>query len=722
MIKRTQQLILGVLAYLPWTITIAIGIDPYDSVVFITNSVQWPYDASTQGTDSFQSGTAAEKNEDTLILNQVVEQGFSFPNDFSFGVACSAYQYEGNRVAPSTNVPSGIGWSIWDVFCEKNSWLNPKGTNILSIPPTSESTLPSGQEAIKGFFPKFNQQDVTLIQGLGVQYYRLSISWPRLFPHAGMLQPNPEAIRYYQTILEKFKQRKIKVLVTLYHWDLPAWLYNFGDPNNQGDKTYGWLDMREAKDNLVLKEFQKYVASVYQAFGAYTPYFSTFNEPLTFTVSAFTEGAHAPGQYGWKHLRDKDPSLYGFDKNENLRRLPYLQAINIIKAHYIAYKTIHYWYRRNAQNFNFQPPVVSIVLNSDWAEPYRVNCDKKGQACFYNQDDITASLNNMDYMLGWWLDPIMYGRWPSSMERLIYSIDARFPTIGIDKRDSSCLAEDGKPMACPTNQKIVPRLSDYIARGGALDAITLNHYTGYFVADFNYANDHINSERKPGAVPPNQYGSTPADCAPGWNRDQNNFLTQFRYYKYYAGSDSQEGPIPKNPNRAYIIGNSGNKPWLRQTWFPYRKLLQYIDAFYLQNISSPHNRNIHHVVKTKSNINFKDLDIYLTENGTSIFQESQTADTLHQDSNRIQYLLGNLAAVQQAVNEDGIAVKLYTYWSIDDNFEWSEGYDSRFGLVWIDYDNNFSRIPKQSYQCYKAIIQSKSSRNFPEQCRIGVSD
>jgi beta-glucosidase/6-phospho-beta-glucosidase/beta-galactosidase len=671
-------------------------INPYENVVWVTNSIDWPYNTKTYGHDSFRLGD--KENEDTKLLNAITKNGFHFPDKFEFGVACSAYQYEGNRVAPNPQLPYGIGWSIWDMFSKKGSWLNPKGTNIAALPPTDRYTHASGKNAIKGFFPEYYDQDLQLIKKAGVDFYRLSISWPRLFPHPGMSQPDPDGVKYYITILDKLKKAHIKVLITLYHWDLPAWLYNFGDASvKQADKTYGWLDMREAKDNLTLQEFQKYVAASYHLFGSYTPYFSTFNEPLTFTNSAFTEGVHAPGQNGWKILQKVSSSLYGKNFTDYLQRVPYLQAINIIKAHYIAYKTIHQMYANNPSSFHDEPQ-VSIVLNSDWAEPYRIECSKEN-SCRYNKKDIQAAQNNMDFMLGWWLHPVMFGNWPANMQSIY---NQRIQTAGLqEQRESSCLRADGRPTAC--DKKATIKLADYIATGGALDMIGLNHYTGYFVADMGYAKSHISKTIANQAIPPDQYGNTPDKLKSGWYQDQHNFMTQFRYRK-----QGDTGAIP-GKNKIYIIGNSGNKPWLRQTWFVYRKLLQYINYYYLSSTNETYPQT------TKMGKPFSALGIYLTENGTSIYHESQKNNL--QDKNRIQYILGNLAAVQQAINLDSINVKLYTYWSFADNFEWSEGYDSRFGLVRIDYQHNFKRDPKQSFFCYQEIIANKKTGKFPQNCQ-----
>ena len=50
----------------------------------------------------------------------------------------------------------------------------------------------------------------------------------------------------------------------------------------------------------------------------------------------------------------------------------------------------------------------------------------------------------------------------------------------------------------------------------------------------------------------------------------------------------------------------------------------------------------------------------------------------------------------------------YCHWSVMDNFEWAEGYDPRFGLVYVDYPTQ-KRIVKDSAWEYKKIIESNGS-------------
>jgi beta-glucosidase len=71
---------------------------------------------------------------------------------------------------------------------------------------------------------------------------------------------------------------------------------------------------------------------------------------------------------------------------------------------------------------------------------------------------------------------------------------------------------------------------------------------------------------------------------------------------------------------------------------------------------------------------FPGQTILITENGI--------AD--RDDSKRKDYLEAHLRVVSKVVH-DGVGVEGYYYWSLMDNFEWSEGFAPRFGLYQMDY-------------------------------------
>ena len=86
-----------------------------------------------------------------------------------------------------------------------------------------------------------------------------------------------------------------------------------------------------------------------------------------------------------------------------------------------------------------------------------------------------------------------------------------------------------------------------------------------------------------------------------------------------------------------------------------------------------------------------DLPIHVTENGMANPDAPDAPDTP-----RIDYIARHLGAVRSAIAE-GVPVAGYYVWSLMDNYEWSLGYEKRFGLVHVDFDS-LARTPKASYQ------------------------
>jgi beta-glucosidase len=98
-------------------------------------------------------------------------------------------------------------------------------------------------------------------------------------------------------------------------------------------------------------------------------------------------------------------------------------------------------------------------------------------------------------------------------------------------------------------------------------------------------------------------------------------------------------------------------------------------------------------------------DIYITENGCGA-ADDPAADGVVYDSDRIMFLRNHLTQLQRATAE-GIPVRGYFHWSSMDNFEWSDGYGTRFGLIYVDYAT-LKRTPKLSASFFREI----ASRNL----------
>lgn len=99
-----------------------------------------------------------------------------------------------------------------------------------------------------------------------------------------------------------------------------------------------------------------------------------------------------------------------------------------------------------------------------------------------------------------------------------------------------------------------------------------------------------------------------------------------------------------------------------------------------------------------------EIPIIITENG-SAWHDTLSPDGQCHDPKRISYLENYLEALHQAVS-DGVDVRGYFVWSFLDNFEWSDGYAPRFGLVYVDYENDCKRTAKDSLKWFSQSIKS----------------
>jgi beta-glucosidase len=92
--------------------------------------------------------------------------------------------------------------------------------------------------------------------------------------------------------------------------------------------------------------------------------------------------------------------------------------------------------------------------------------------------------------------------------------------------------------------------------------------------------------------------------------------------------------------------------------------------------------------------------IEITENGCA-YQIGPDASGAIRDERRTDFYRGYLAALARAI-EDGADVRGYHAWSLLDNFEWSEGYEQRFGLTWVDFATG-ERTLKDSARWYGRV-------------------
>lgn len=179
----------------------------------------------------------------------------NFSNDFIFGIATSSYQIEG------AYDEGGRTPSIWDTFCR----IEGKVLN-----------MDNGDVACDHYHRY--KKDVELIKDLGVDYYRFSIAWPRIFPEPGKY--NASGMEFYKALLAELKEKGIKACATLYHWDLPQWLQDIG----------GW-EHRGCVD-----AFLEFAGKCFTELDDLVDMWITHNEPYCAAVMSNVLGIHAPGK------------------------------------------------------------------------------------------------------------------------------------------------------------------------------------------------------------------------------------------------------------------------------------------------------------------------------------------------------------------------------------------------------------------------------------------
>ncbi|MEI5637641.1 MULTISPECIES: GH1 family beta-glucosidase [unclassified Pseudoalteromonas] len=256
-------------------------------------------------------------------------------SNFIFGVATSSFQIEGAKAQRCE--------SIWDRFCEQ------PGTIIDNS---------NGEQACEHVARW--QQDIELIESLGVDAYRLSVSWPRVMLDDGQL--NRQGIDFYKQLVSALVAKQIKVFVTLYHWDLPQSLEEKG----------GWLNRDTAY------AFADYADVVSRELGDAVYAYTTLNEPFCSAHLGYEVGIHAPGI-----------------KSQQAGRQA---AHHLLLAHGLAMPRL----RQNCPN-----SLHGIVLNFANAIP-----------ATNTQADIDAAKIADDYCNHWYLKPLIDGCYPTLLQQL----------------------------------------------------------------------------------------------------------------------------------------------------------------------------------------------------------------------------------------------------------------------------------------------------------------
>lgn len=179
----------------------------------------------------------------------------SFSKDFAWGVATAAYQIEGACDA------DGKGVSIWDTYTHHSGHIADNSNGDIAC----------------DHYNRY-KEDISLLNDLGVNSYRFSVNWTRIFPD-GIGKVNEKGVDFYSRLIDEMLKYGIKPYMTLHHWDYPMELYYKG----------GWLN-RDSSD-----WFAEYTECIVKRFGDRVKDFITINEPQVIIGCGYDiKQEHAP--------------------------------------------------------------------------------------------------------------------------------------------------------------------------------------------------------------------------------------------------------------------------------------------------------------------------------------------------------------------------------------------------------------------------------------------
>lgn len=207
-------------------------------------------------------------------------------------------------------------------------------------------------------------EDVELMKKLGIKSYRFSIAWTRVFPD-GTGEPNEKGIQFYKNLVDLLNKNGITPAVTLYHWDLPQKLQDNG----------GWANRETAE------HFENFARYMFKELGDAVPIWITLNEPWVTSFVGYWYGGHPPA------IKDMPTAL--------------LAAHNLMLAHGKAVRAFREMGMKGE---------IGVTLNLN-----------PGYPASESQEDIQAAQRMNEFSNGWFLDPILKGKYPEGLAGLLES-------------------------------------------------------------------------------------------------------------------------------------------------------------------------------------------------------------------------------------------------------------------------------------------------------------
>ncbi|MFS2225780.1 glycoside hydrolase family 1 protein [Pantoea sp. B65] len=180
---------------------------------------------------------------------------YQFPQHFWWGSASSAPQTEGD------SLNGGKSATIWD------HWFRQQPSRFHQQVGPAETS---------GFYQHW-RDDIALLKQLNHNSFRTSISWARLIPD-GRGAVNPQAVRFYNQVIDELLAQGITPFINLFHFDMPLVMQQQG----------GW-ESREVVD-----AYGRYADHCFQLFGDRVKHWFTFNEPIVPVEGGYLYDFHYP--------------------------------------------------------------------------------------------------------------------------------------------------------------------------------------------------------------------------------------------------------------------------------------------------------------------------------------------------------------------------------------------------------------------------------------------
>ncbi|AHI52586.1 glycoside hydrolase family 1 protein [Spiroplasma culicicola] len=227
-----------------------------------------------------------------------------------------------------------------------------------------------GPEITSNFYVNYKEA-LKNLDKLGLEMYRTSIQWSRIFSDDNLSQINNEGIEFYKAYFKEIKKYNVRLVVNLFHFDMPMSL----------QKKDGFFD------KLTINKYVEYAKICFENFNDLVDDWATFNEPMANVECQYLYGFHYPKEKNFKKsiqifynilvAHAKVVNLFNRDYRKDNQKITTILALNPAiprdKNNLEDVKAAHYCdlLRNYAQldpiiNGNFDPELIVFLKENNF--------------------------------------------------------------------------------------------------------------------------------------------------------------------------------------------------------------------------------------------------------------------------------------------------------------------------------------------------------------------